>query len=78
MQERLSQEEIEAQARYLAGKLIDRSVDSVLMPDAKNTLPGMSDEMTVIDRDFIWSERHDVGKALRNIDLIRDRVEGSR
>ncbi len=77
-QERLSQEEIEAQARYLAGKLIDRSVDSVLMSDAKNTLPGMSDEMTVIDRDFIWSERHDVKNVLRNIDLIRDRVEGSR
>lgn len=76
-QEQLSREEMEAQARYLAGKLINRSVDSVLTPDAKSSLPGMSDEMTVIDRDFIWSERHDVGKALRNIELLRNSVPGN-
>lgn len=76
-QEQLSHEEMEAQARYLAGKLINRSVDSVLTPDAKNSLPGMSDEMTVIDRDFIWSERHDVGKALSSIESMRDSVPGN-
>ncbi len=75
--ERFSQEEMEAQARYLVGRLINRSVDSVLIPDAKNSLPGMSDEMTVINRDFIWSERHDVGKALRNIELIRNSMAGN-
>lgn len=62
----------DSQVRWLAGKLIDRAIDSVGNQRQKPPLQGMSDEEVVIDASYVKGEHGGVDELIGHISKLRE------